>query len=284
MPRPLVFALLALLAGCGPASVSDDALQAAADTTDAEWQLIWRDEFEGEGLPDTTRWRYDVGGHGWGNAELQYYTEARPQNARVADGHLVVEARREDWEGMAYTSARLLSKADWTYGRFEVRALLPSGRGTWPAAWMLASEDTYGDAYWPDNGEIDIVEHVGYAPDTVHASVHTDAYNHVEGTQRTATTVVPTARTAFHTYAVEWTADTLRAFVDDRPYFVFANERRTDASATHAEWPFDRPFHLLLNVAVGGHWGGARGVDPSIWPQQLRVDYVRVYQRLGAGE
>ncbi len=287
MPRgSLAFLLTAaaalLLAGCrpqAPAAPPDDLPgEAASDTT---WQLVWSDEFDDAGLPDARRWRYAVGGHGWGNAERQYYTEARPENARVEDGHLVIEARREPWQGSDYTSARLLSRADWTYGRFELRARLPSGRGTWPALWMLPTDTTYGPAYWPDNGEIDIMEHVGYAPDTVHASVHTDAYNHIEGTQRTATVHVPSARSGFNTYAVEWTPREVRAFVNDSLYFTFANERRTRADAAHEEWPFDHAFHLVLNVAVGGHWGGARGVDPTIWPQRMLVDYVRVYQRPG---
>jgi licheninase len=244
----------------------------------SSWSLVWADEFDGTGLPDTDRWTYDVGGHGWGNNELQYYTERRPENARVEDGHLVITARQEGWEGNAYTSARLVSEADWTYGRFEARAQLPSGRGTWPAVWMLPTYDTYGADYWPDNGEIDIMEHVGYAPDTVHATVHTEAYNHMRGTQRGEAIHVPDARSAFNVYAVEWTPDSIRGFVNDRPYFTFPNERRTDSDADWREWPFDRPFHFILNIAVGGSWGGAEGIDPSIWPQELRIDYVRVYR------
>src|SRR3546814_595495 len=148
----------------------------------------WADEFDYEGLPDDDKWGYDVGSqNGWGNNELQFYTEKRPENARVADGVLTITAIKEDHEDMAYTSARLVSrgKADFLYGRFEVRAKVPQGVGTWPAAWMLPTDWKYGG--WPASGEIDILEHVGYDQDVVHISVHTEAYNHVIGTQKTAT-------------------------------------------------------------------------------------------------
>ncbi len=150
------------------------------------WRLVWSDEFDHRGLPDSSKWGYDVGGHGWGNKELQYYTERRKENARVEDGHLIIEARRDNSGGHEYTSARLVSKGkgDWTYGRFEVSAKLPSGRGTWPAIWMLPSLKSYGNFGWPDNGEIDIMEHVGFDPDVVHGSAHTKAYYHSIGTQK----------------------------------------------------------------------------------------------------
>jgi beta-glucanase (GH16 family) len=256
--------------GTEPAANAGDAV--------AGWRLVWADEFEGDGLPDSTRWGYDVGGHGWGNDELQYYTERRPENARIAAGRLVIEARREPMEGREYTSARLVTKGrgDWLYGRIEARARLPSGRGTWPAIWMLPTEWRYGG--WPESGEIDIMEHVGHDPDVVHATVHTAAYNHLEGTQVGAARVVPTARAAFHVYAVEWTPAEIRGYIDGIHYFSFPNERLSSAAATHREWPFDQPFHLVLNVAVGGGWGGAEGVDPDIWPQRMEVDYVRVYR------
>ena len=272
-----LFGFLILFAACSSTNVEDP----------DGWQLVWSDEFDYEGHPDPTKWGYDVGGHGWGNNELQYYTKQRLENARVEDGHLVIEARREPYQMGAdaweYTSARLVTKGrgDWTYGRFEVRAMLPSGRGTWPAIWMLATFDTYGPGYWPDNGEIDVMEHVGFDPDVVHSTVHTEAYNHTRGTHRGAQTHVPTARTDFHIYAVEWTPEEIRGFVDGIAYFTFPNERLTNPGAGYEVWPFDRPFHLLLNIAVGGNWGGTQGVDASIFPQQMVVDYVRVYQQEG---
>jgi len=242
------------------------------------WRLVWADEFDYNGLPDREKWSYDVGGHGWGNKELQFYTERRKENARVENGSLVIEARRDKWRGHEYTSARLVSKrkGDWTYGRVEVRAKLPTGKGVWPAIWMLPTDWAYGG--WPDSGEIDIMEQVGYEPDVIHASVHTKAYNHQIGTHKTATTNVETATTGFNVYAVEWTPEEIRAYVNDRHYFTFKNERLTDRAADYRQWPFDRAFHLLLNIAVGGNWGGARGVDGNIWPKRMEVDYVRVYQ------
>ena len=243
-----------------------------------EWRLAWSDEFESPGLPDASKWTYDVGGSGWGNNELQYYAESRRENARIEGGLLIVEARREPLGGRAYSSARLKTHAGWTYGRIEVRAKLPRGRGTWPAIWMLPQRGTYGQGGWPDNGEIDIMEHVGFDPEIVHASVHTRAYNHVDRTQRTAQTPVAGAQDDFHVYAVEWTTDRIRAFVDAREYFSFANERSSSSQADWRHWPFDRDFHILLNIAVGGNWGGQKGVDESVWPQRLEVDYVRVMQ------
>ena len=249
-----------------------------ADSDSARSRLVWADEFDYTGLPDEKKWSYDVGGHGWGNKELQFYTDRRKENARVENGSLIIEARRDNWEGHEYTSARLVSKrkGDWTYGRIEARAKLPTGKGVWPAIWMLPTEWKYGS--WPASGEIDIMEQVGYEPQVIHASVHTKAYNHVIGTHKTATTTVETATTGFNVYAVEWTREEIRAYVNDRHYFTFKNERLTNTSADSRHWPFDQPFHLLLNIAVGGNWGGARGVDQTIWPQRMEIDYVRVYE------
>jgi beta-glucanase (GH16 family) len=169
--------LLLLLATASPNQ------QPATQTT---WQLVWSDEFDYSGLPDPSKWGYDVGGHGWGNKEQQNYTEKRKENSRVEKGVLIIEARRDGDDKNRYTSARLVSKGkgDWIYGRFEVKAKLPSGRGTWPAIWMLPTQRSYGVGYWPDNGEIDIMEHVGYDPDVIHGSAHTKAYHHSIGTQK----------------------------------------------------------------------------------------------------
>ena len=237
------------------------------------WKLVWSDEFNYEGLPDATKWDYDVGGDGWGNNELEYYTKERKQNARVEKGNLIIEARKEDWEDKKYTSARLVTKgkADWKYGKIEVRAKLPKGIGGWPAIWMLGSATPLK---WPDDGEIDIMEHVGYDPGVVHASVHCKKYNHVIHTQKTAVITVNDFADVFHVYALEWDADSISIFVDDKKYFSFANEH-----SSYDAWPFDQPMHLLLNIAVGGNWGGVKGVDDSIFPQQMLVDYVRVYQK-----
>lgn len=237
-----------------------------------KWKMVWNDEFNYSGLPDSTKWTAEQGGHGWGNHELQYYTSGRTENARVGNGLLTIEARREKWESNDYTSARLITKGkgDWQYGKIEVRAKLPKGLGTWPAIWMLGSTTPLN---WPDDGEIDIMEHVGYNQGFIHGSIHCKKYYHVIGTQKTDTIKVPDCSETFHVYSVEWSKDSVKVAVDGNEYFKFANEH-----SGYDAWPFDNKMHLLLNVAVGGDWGGAKGVDEKIWPQKMEIDYVRVYQ------
>lgn len=247
----------------------------------AGWKMAWNDEFNEAGLPDPSRWSYDVGGDGWGNRELQYYTATRADNARVEAGHLIIEARRESWRGSAYTSARLVTKnkGNWHSGRFEIRAKVPLGRGTWPAIWMLPVVWNLGNGGWPDNGEIDLMEHVGHNPGVIHASTHSQKNQWRINTQRTATTLVPDAGTAFHTYALEWEAEEMRIYVDDLHYFT---SRKNGGDWT--TWPFERDFYLVLNLAVGGDWGAVQGIDEKAFPQRMEVDYVRVYQRETAPE
>jgi len=241
-----------------------------------DWELVWADEFDYNGLPDTAVWAYDVGGQGWGNQERQYYTASRLENARVENGLLIIEARREPMDTNAYTSARLVTrdKKEELYGRFEVRAKLPRGIGTWPAIWMLAAEQTYGDGYWPHNGEIDIMEHVGYHQGHIHASTHSLKYYWLVGTQRTDTIFSADVSDTFHNYIMEWYPEKIQVFMDDSLYFTSPN----DGTGWEA-WPFDKPFYMILNIAVGGAWGGQKGIDDSIWPQRMEVDYVRVYRR-----
>lgn len=269
---PILLLITTLLGSCTSAQKSE------AQSSNDDYELIWSDEFEYDGLPDSSKWSYDVGDGcpdlcGWGNNELQYYTEDRLKNARVENGNLIIEAHKEDFKSRNYTSARLLTRDRdaWKYGRFEIKAKLPSGNGTWPAIWMLPENWEYGG--WPESGEIDIMEHVGHEPERIYATVHTEAYNHVQGTQDTDTLKVPDAEQNFHVYTLEWTPQSISWYVDGEQYSHFENE-----NATYKEWPFDRPFHLILNIAVGGNWGGSQGVDDSIWPQQMVIDYVRVYQ------
>lgn len=249
------------------------------DRDNEDYTLVWSDEFEYEGLPESTKWSYDVGDGcpdlcGWGNNERQYYTENRQANARVENGRLIIEVRNEPYKTREYTSARLLTrgKQAWRYGRIEVEARLPEGKGTWPAIWMLPEEWAYGG--WPSSGEIDIMEHVGFEPFRIYGSVHTEAYNHTDGTQFTEMLKVPDAEETFHRYAIEWNRSEIRWYVDDQHYATFTNK-----FSSYKEWPFDRAFHLILNIAVGGNWGGAEGIDDSIWPQKMEVEYVRVYQK-----
>jgi beta-glucanase (GH16 family) len=236
-------------------------------------RLVWCDEFSHGRRPDPSKWSYDVGGSGWGNEEEQYYTRNRRENARMENGKLVIEARRERHRGCAYTSARLVSKnrGDWRYGRFEARALIPDGRGTWPAIWMLPTDSRFG--VWPRSGEIDIMEHVGYDPHRIHGTVHTLAYHHKIGTQKGGSTVIPTPSWMYHLYGVDWSQERIDFHIDHVIYHSFKNE-----GTGYAAWPFDERFHFVLNIAVGGFWGGAKGIDENVFPQKMLIDYVRVYQ------
>jgi|SRR5690554_115764 len=268
-----LFILLAILfSGCKNASSYE-----TITTPTGTWQMVWDEEFDYTGLPDSTKWSYDTEGNswGWGNNEAQYYTAGDTANAYVKEGLLTITARIDSMGGKRYTSARLITKGkgDWLHGRFEIRAKLPTGLGTWSAIWMLPTDWEYGG--WPASGEIDIMENVGYDPDTIVGSAHTQSYNHVQGTEKNAKTYVPTSYTDFHLYALEWEEDAYRVYVDDNHYFTFKNE-----GTGFAEWPFDKRFHLLLNLAVGGNWGGRKGIDDSLFPHQFQIDYVRVYKKM----
>ncbi|MCR6641891.1 MAG: family 16 glycosylhydrolase [Sporocytophaga sp.] len=236
--------------------------------------LIWSEEFDYSGLPNPKKWDYDVGGSGFGNNELQYYTKERLENVRVDNGKLIIEARKENYSGKKFTSARIktLGNGDWKYGRFEVRAKLPTGRGIWPAIWFLPSESVYGN--WPSSGEIDLMENVGYDPNQIFFTTHTERYNHETGEGRGGSTDLVAPYNNFYTYALEWYADSLRFYVDDVLYYSL-DKKPTD---TYREWPFDQKMHLILNNAVGGDWAGSQGIDSTIFPQKFEVDFVKVYQ------
>ena len=240
----------------------------------ANWKLVWADEFNYNGLPDSSKWSYDVGGKGWGNNELQYYTNADTANAFVRDGELYIKALNIQKENNAFTSARLVTKnkGDWLNGKIEVSAKLPAGRGLWPAIWMLPTDWEYGD--WPKSGEIDIMEHVGFKKDSVFFSIHTESFNHIIGTQKTKGIKIIDPYNSFHVYAIEWDQQKINFLLDDSLVFSYSN-----SGNGHKEWPFDKRFHLLLNIAVGGNWGGQQGVDESIFPAAMVIDYVRVYQK-----
>ena len=246
----------------------------------ADARLVWRDEFNGAAL-DPGKWQYDTEFNkvGWFNRERQYYSAARPRNLRVTGGRLIIEARREklnpakfrDWGGQDYTSARIFSKGPgWTYGFYEIRAKLPCARGTWPAIWMLPVDMKK----WPDDGEIDIMEHVGAEPNLIYASLHTKLFNHVLKTQRSAQKLVPTSCSAFHVYQLDWRPDSIAIGVDGRGILRVLNDQPGGKGA----WPFDAPFKMILNLAVGGDWAAAKGIDDAALPQRMEVDYVRVWQ------
>lgn len=274
MASAIVLTALLFLPACQSGVEGESTEEAHVPNTSSEetWTLQWKDEFEGSGLPDSTKWGYE---HGFiRNEEKQVYTRRRTENARQEDGHLVITARKERYQDASYTSASLHTrgKAHWTYGRIEVRAKLPSGRGMWPAIWMLGTN--IDDVGWPACGEIDIMEYVGFEPGLIHGHVHTAAFNHVDGTARGASIEVEAPAEQFHVYAIEWTPFQIDFFVDGQNYFTFRN-----TGGGGAEWPFNEPFYLILNAAVGGSWGGQQGIDDSIFPQEYRIDYVRVYER-----
>ena len=257
---------------------------------DRKGELVWSDEFDVAGPPDPSHWNIEEWTSGVVNDEDQVYT-TRPKNVRVDDGRLVIEAHKEEYSGGEYTSARLQSsgKVDILYGRIDVRARLPRGQGTWPAIWMLSSnpfhyattcedeDDWQGnddcDA-WPNSGEIDIMEHVGYQMGHVHGTVHSKSYPWPLWNQRKGRILIDDVADQFHVYSLEWAPDRIDIFVDDTVYLAYINEGNG-----WEEWPFDQPFHMILNLAIGGAWGKGGGpIDESIFPQQMLVDYVRVYQ------
>ena len=242
-----------------------------AASSPAGWTLVFSDEFDRPGALDPAKWGYETGYIR--NKEAQFYT-ARLENVRAEDGMLVIDARKEPYQSFAYTSASIntLGRFEFLYGRVEVRAKLPTGLGTWPAVWMLGVN--HKEAGWPACGEIDIMENVGFDPLRIVGSVHTAAYNHTIGTHKSASVAVASPWEGFHVYAMEWYADRIDIFVDGQKYFTFRNEGTGSRT-----WPFDKPQYLLINLAIGGSWGGQKGIDDARFPHRYVVDYVRIYQQ-----
>jgi beta-glucanase (GH16 family) len=245
------------------------------ETGEGEWQIAWSDEFDGSEI-DTSKWTYDIGDWGWGNNELQYYTANRKENARLESGNLVIEAIKD--ENGKWTSARLTTrgKESFTYGKIEFRAIVPREKGNWAAAWTLG--DSYRDEIsWPYCGEIDILESVGYEVDNetgdgiAHVTVHTPAYYFKINNQISNVKNIPNIAGEFHTYSVEWTPTEVRGFVDGEDYYLY------DKIADEKEWPFGQAQNIIINLAMGGGWGGAQGMDTTVTSQKFILDYVRVY-------
>jgi beta-glucanase (GH16 family) len=235
-----------------------------------EYALVWSDEFNEDNLLSEDEWRFETGKGGWGNGELQNYVAGlgADKAALVEDGVLKIVAREQGGEVI---SARINTRKSWLYGYFEARMKLPRGKGTWPAFWALPEDF----AVSPDDGEIDVMEAVGYDPDWTHFSIHTKAYT-VGATPKTAKKNIPTAQSDFHVYAAEWTPDFIKGYVDGELYFEFLNDRADNKDT----WAFDKPFYLKLNLAWGGSWGGYEGLDPSCLPAVYEIDYVRAYQKI----
>lgn len=246
-------------------------LFASLSVAQTDYRLVWQDEFDYAGKADTSKWVYELFPPGRVNNELQRYTDDL-RNVEVKDGVLYITALKENDE---ITSGRIKTKgkASWLYGKMEARIRLPKGRGVWPAFWMMPDRSGYGG--WPKSGEIDIMEFVGFQPDTVHATVHTGKYNHTINTQKGKNIACLGVSDDFRVYTCKWTPEKIEMSVDEKVYFEFDNDGKGDPGS----WPFDRPFFIILNLAVGGMWGGINGVDDSIFPQRMEVDYVRVYQK-----
>ncbi|MDD3122093.1 MAG: glycoside hydrolase family 16 protein [Candidatus Izemoplasmatales bacterium] len=236
-----------------------------------DYRLVFADEFENpSGIPSILKWKYQTGDGGWGNDELQYYTDGL--NSTVVDGSLVISARKESLGDSQYTSSRMNSVKSFLYGKFEIRAMLPQGSGTWPAIWMMPEKSMYGS--WPNSGEIDIMEHIGVDMNKVHFSIHTEKYYFKINTQKTFVSIIPSVSTEYHIYGIEWLPDKIIFFVDDVIKWIYSPTNYVDCPSS-AEWPFDKPFYLILNLAIGG-WGGTPYA--SFIEEQMKVDYVRVYQ------
>jgi len=228
-------------------------------------KLVWADEFNYKGLPDSSKWGYDIGGHGWGNNELQYYTEKDTLNAKVENGVLKIITRKQKKENREYTSARLLTKNkfDFKYGRIEAVAKIPASAGTWPAIWMLGKN--IKQAGWPACGEIDIMEHRGIELNKIFGTLHYPGHSGGNGNGKTL--AILTATSAFHNYAVEWDATEIKFYIDNELYHTVANNDNI---------PFNHHFFILLNTAIGGNFGGK--VDPLFTIDSMEIDYVRVFQ------
>ena len=244
--------------------------------TPAGYKLVWRDEFNDPSLtmPDTKEWWYETAEPGWVNNELQTYVAGRTGDIVTADvsgGTLKIRAIKS---GNRVYSARVNTRKNWTYGYFEARLKLPKGKGTWPAFWMMPSVWSG----WPEGGEIDIMEHVGCVPTEVSSSIHCKAYYHAIGTQKTAARKVAGVMDEFHTYALEWTPEYIKTYVDGKQLFYYNPEDYSGGRNANT-WPFNKPFELKLNLAWGGDWGGMMGVDESCLPATYEIDYVRVFQK-----
>ena len=245
-------------------------------STPAGYTLVWQEEFNASetGLPDTDKWWYETAEPGWVNNELQTYIAGRKGDivtADVSNGTLKIRAIKD---GDRVYSARVNTHEGWTYGWFEASLKLPEGKGTWPAFWMMPTVWSG----WPDGGEIDIMEHVGCVPTEVSSSIHCKQYYHAIGTQKTAARKIASVMEEFHVYALEWTPEYIRTYVDGELLFEY-NPDRYPAGRNEKTWPFNKPFQLKLNLAWGGDWGGMYGVDESCLPATYEIDYVRVFQK-----
>ena len=255
---------------------STDDYNCIYDNAPENYTLVWNDEFNSPEI-DLSRWNFETWGAGVFNNEDQAYS-SRSDNSYIEDGKLIIKALKENYNGADYSSARLTTqnKGDWTYGRMEIRAKLPTGLGTWPAIWMMPTNSVYGG--WPNSGEIDIMEHIGCDNGNVHGTIHCNEYNFINNTQQGGSIDNILANTGsnvdeFHTYSIEWNENSINWYVDNINYFTY-NKSGVD----YTTWPFDQSFFIILNLAIGGDWGGICSFESTSFPQILEIEYVRVYQ------
>lgn len=281
MPKTLCLITLAILflSACGTPTMTTpipiSKLPESSPTPEGQhagWNLVWQDEFNGDML-DLQNWTFDLGANGWGNSEMEEYTN-RVDNVRIENGNLIIEARQDETAKYGYTSARIKTQnlQAWQYGRIEGRLKLPQGQGIWPAFWMLGS-DISTTAGWPNCGEIDIMEFIGKEPNNIYTTAHGPGYSGAKGISSHTNLPQGSLQNDFHVYAIEWEATEIRWYIDDAQVF-----KVTSADAEPNKWVFDHPFFIILNVAVGGGWPGFPD-STTVFPQQMLVDYVRVYQR-----
>ncbi len=286
-PIPVVASLILILGGM-PANAAEDVPKGLAGTTNtviesvpfepAAWELVWAEEFDVPGVPNPANWSHEIGYIR--NNERQFYTD-QSRNARVEDGRLIIEAHLDGKfeRGISSASLHTKGKQEFHLGRIEARARVPTGKGTWPAIWTLGTN--IGEVSWPECGELDILEYVGYDPMTVHANVHTGTYNHKNKNGRGNR--ITTAREPwlhFNVFAVEWYENRVEFFFNDQRYLVVNRQPGDDVGA----WPFDAPQYLIVNLAIGGAWGGQKGVDESLFPHRYEIDYIRYYSRKSAAD
>jgi len=247
---------------------STDETQIVANFT----ELVMQDEFNTDGAPNSALWNYDIGNgvNGWGNNELEYYTD-RTENVKVENGYLLITAKEEQFNGSSYTSAKLTTKGlfEQAYGRFEARIRLPYGQGMWPAFWLLGAN--CDEVIWPQCGEIDIMEYRGQEPTTIHGTVHGPGYSAGDAITKSYTLENDRFDTGFHVFGIEWTSEYINYYVDDKLY-----NQITPADVT-GEWVFNQPFYIIINLAVGGNYVGSPNTE-TVFPQTMLVDYVRVYK------
>jgi len=254
------------------------------------YELVWSDEFNSQEILDSTKWKYETGY--LRNNEKQYYTVS---NVKIENGNLIIEAKKEkvknkdfgtkkyndkSWlkyiskiDSSKYTSGSVSTEelAEWTYGKIVVRAILPKGVGMWPAIWMLGENKS--QVGWPSCGEIDIMEHVGYDRDSIFGTIHSQSYNHMKGTQKGKSIYINNPYSKYHNFSIVWSPEKIDFLLDDTVYNSFSNEHKSTD-----EWPFDQKFYLKINLAIGGYLGGKEGIDNTVFPQKMIVDYVRIYQ------